>query len=838
MAKLINHDLTYVSFPISKVEKTEDGDLLVWGKATDGSVDSDEQIVDPDWSAKALGTWLSTGGNVRVMHSAQHLPAGKGVELDTSGGDGHYVRSLVVEPAAKNLVSKGVLQAYSIGISNPKIIRDRVAKGGRIVGGDIHELSLVDRPANKNCGITLVKSADGGASEEVEELFGTYDEPLEPVTKVETPVDDVEDDDDATENDDITEDGDNEDIEKMAYRAARTEWMSREPRPDHGDAPQTGTAFLAKRASWQRWSAEGEEAGLDDAPDGYGRWLAKRQMDPNVGGGIDRDKVPAANFVDPEGRRFPVVKPGDVADAVSSYGRAKPPIPMETFKTRLTAIAHRLGPEFVAELPASWTDKAEAPTDVLAKGVKACPNADCGAEHHADSKLRRCEKCGTKLPKAKKNKGLSEFNLDPGTIDDGVPTAVKGDRALPADTAPAGAHREPDGSSTVEVLEHDAGMATDTDQVPDRLPASVKTVSVYTLKRMHDSLCAAFDWDQVVEEYPALKSVSDAVEPSWFRDQVVEAVTKGDMPLVARLAADAQSAEALTKGAVEPAMLADARALVHKAFSDLHHGAAVAMKDVTPGQFQRPYLSAGHAPLSAPSSRPASVPPSSHVPDPDDFDRPLITAGHEAEAPGSRGDNLDTTSVASGSSRHFYTTASREAARSALQALHDHIQATFPDMCPMAASKSVLPPDMGDTNVPRPVQPLVTPKAPGEKSAGNGPLSKKSMAKLIKSAIAEATKGISETYEQQIAALQAEINELGAQPDPAQAPMRGVVRKAAATDDEPAPVERMSLVEAAQAQAATSRDEEIAFVAKFLNHPDPAKRESAEARLRTLAATP
>src|SRR5258706_11841864 len=107
-----DNDLTYVSFPIVKVEKTDDGDLLVWGKATDGSVASDEQIVDPEWSGKALETWLKTGGNVRVMHSAQHLPAGVGVEVAKGEGDGgHWVRSLVVEPIAKRLVDKKVLQA-------------------------------------------------------------------------------------------------------------------------------------------------------------------------------------------------------------------------------------------------------------------------------------------------------------------------------------------------------------------------------------------------------------------------------------------------------------------------------------------------------------------------------------------------------------------------------------------------------------------------------------------------------------------------------------------------------------------------------------------------------
>src|SRR6266516_2579440 len=58
-------ELVYASFPISKFEETPDG-LIVYGKATDGSVDSDEQIVDPDWSGKALSDWMASGPNVRV----------------------------------------------------------------------------------------------------------------------------------------------------------------------------------------------------------------------------------------------------------------------------------------------------------------------------------------------------------------------------------------------------------------------------------------------------------------------------------------------------------------------------------------------------------------------------------------------------------------------------------------------------------------------------------------------------------------------------------------------------------------------------------------------------
>jgi hypothetical protein len=164
----------WASFPIEKIETTPDGDLYVWGKATDGSVDSDNQIVDPDFAAKGIMEWLETGPNVRVQHQPQRDPAGVGVSMERDG-DAHWVKSLVVEPVAKRLVQAGALRAYSVGIARPTIVRDSVARGGRITDGQIVEISLVDRPANKNCGIQLVKADKDGFPEFTGKVFGSSD---------------------------------------------------------------------------------------------------------------------------------------------------------------------------------------------------------------------------------------------------------------------------------------------------------------------------------------------------------------------------------------------------------------------------------------------------------------------------------------------------------------------------------------------------------------------------------------------------------------------------------------------------------------------------------------
>ena len=164
-------ELTYASFPIDKVETDADGDLIVYGKASDGSIDSDQQIVDPSWMARAAQAWKESGANLRVQHNAQRDPAGVGLEVETDASGATWVKGLVVEPVAKKLVAKGALRAYSVGIARPTIARDAAARGGRITDGELVEISLVDRPANKRCGIQLVKSVDG-TPEYVGEVFG------------------------------------------------------------------------------------------------------------------------------------------------------------------------------------------------------------------------------------------------------------------------------------------------------------------------------------------------------------------------------------------------------------------------------------------------------------------------------------------------------------------------------------------------------------------------------------------------------------------------------------------------------------------------------------------
>jgi hypothetical protein len=156
---------------IVKTNKNDDGTLTVYGKATDDSLDIDQQIADDAWLSRAMPEWFMTGGNIREQHS--NIAAGVAKEYEAKS-DGHYISALVVDPVSVRKVETGVLKGFSIGIRAPRVVRDTKAVNGRIIDGQIVEVSLVDRPANPNCQLVLAKSVEGETSlVKVEELVET-----------------------------------------------------------------------------------------------------------------------------------------------------------------------------------------------------------------------------------------------------------------------------------------------------------------------------------------------------------------------------------------------------------------------------------------------------------------------------------------------------------------------------------------------------------------------------------------------------------------------------------------------------------------------------------------
>jgi hypothetical protein len=169
------NDFTNSYAAIIKQEKQDDGSLLVYGKATDDSLDIDQQICDDVWLSSAMPEWFKSGGNIREQHSS--IAAGVAKEYE-SKADGHYISVLVVDPVSVKKVESGVLKGFSIGIKSPRVVRDQKAANGRIIDGQIVEVSLVDRPANPNAKLMLAKSVEGETSlVKVEEYSEKADKP-------------------------------------------------------------------------------------------------------------------------------------------------------------------------------------------------------------------------------------------------------------------------------------------------------------------------------------------------------------------------------------------------------------------------------------------------------------------------------------------------------------------------------------------------------------------------------------------------------------------------------------------------------------------------------------
>lgn len=177
--KAMTSELSYSYAGIIKSDKQPDGTLKVYGKATDDSIDIDQQICDEDWLKEAMPTWFKTGGNIREQHSS--IAAGVATDYE-SKSDGHYIEALIVDPTSVKKIEAGVLKGFSIGIRGPRVIRDAKAVGGRIVGGQIVEVSVVDRPANSNAKMTIAKSVDG----ELVEVEQTFEEKVTPATIAKT----------------------------------------------------------------------------------------------------------------------------------------------------------------------------------------------------------------------------------------------------------------------------------------------------------------------------------------------------------------------------------------------------------------------------------------------------------------------------------------------------------------------------------------------------------------------------------------------------------------------------------------------------------------------------
>jgi phage head maturation protease len=155
---------------IAKTEAQDDGTVKVWGYASSGAVDSDLETITPDAMKAAIPDYMAWGA-VREMHDATKA-AGTAIECSVQDDGRTWFGAHIVDPVAVAKVNANVYKGFSIGGKITE--RDSLDKSV-IKGIKLYEVSLVDRPANPEAMITVVKALRTD-EDDVEELADILDE--------------------------------------------------------------------------------------------------------------------------------------------------------------------------------------------------------------------------------------------------------------------------------------------------------------------------------------------------------------------------------------------------------------------------------------------------------------------------------------------------------------------------------------------------------------------------------------------------------------------------------------------------------------------------------------
>ncbi|MGW2920414.1 hypothetical protein ACWDBF_21485 [Streptomyces angustmyceticus] len=160
-------DVAYAWAPITKSEVQDDGTVMVYGPAASSELDRDNQRLSGDWLDEAMPRWLAEGGGVREQHDPKRA-VGVGVGLSKTEDGAHLLTAKIVDPVAVKKIEHGVLRGFSVGIKGPKVAMGKAdAPGGEVVGGDIIEVSVVDRPCNPTTLFEIAKADSAGGGLEI-----------------------------------------------------------------------------------------------------------------------------------------------------------------------------------------------------------------------------------------------------------------------------------------------------------------------------------------------------------------------------------------------------------------------------------------------------------------------------------------------------------------------------------------------------------------------------------------------------------------------------------------------------------------------------------------------
>jgi hypothetical protein len=175
------------NIPVTKVQKLEDGRLLVAGVMTSETLDSQGDILDYDGggdggSKEAITFWE---GNLREAHKATE-PCGRRITVLPNDKERNiYVETFVSKgaPNTQEKVLDKTLGYFSVGGDPPEKFKIEKRDGKdvrRITKWKMRELSLVDIGANRDAAIQLVK-ADGTMTDQVaDEAVAVAPPPADP----------------------------------------------------------------------------------------------------------------------------------------------------------------------------------------------------------------------------------------------------------------------------------------------------------------------------------------------------------------------------------------------------------------------------------------------------------------------------------------------------------------------------------------------------------------------------------------------------------------------------------------------------------------------------------
>ena len=330
-------DITYVGIGDLTFKEADDGSMFVYGLATDPTLDMDQQICDAGWLKSAMPQWFKTGANVREQHS--NIAAGVGIELNADG-DKWMLKSEVVDPITQAKVRKGVLKGYSIGIKQAQVMKSDEAPNGVIVGGNIVEVSLVDRPANPSARIEIAKSVNGELTmTEIEKADDILQEAVMtegPAAEGRTPED----------RELVCTDCDGE----GKIHTVNNEWHTCEMCGGTGLRPEDSPLDIVQEDPSHPAANLRQDTGINEAKADEPE-VEKREF-------TDAERADAADAGQamPDGS-YPIKTVKDLKNAIQSYGRAKDPAKV---KAHIMARAKALGKESM--IPENWSKAIEADT--------------------------------------------------------------------------------------------------------------------------------------------------------------------------------------------------------------------------------------------------------------------------------------------------------------------------------------------------------------------------------------------------------------------------------------------------------------------------------------------